>query len=77
MILQTLVGFTLVHQFCHLGIHSFTASRWFLKTFPFVTVWVIGLEPASLNKEGYAVVVSVPEQIRIPNKPIRLFTNRT
>jgi len=47
-------GFTLVHQFCVLGIHSFSGagSVIFKDVPPFVTVWGNRAEPYGINKEG-------------------------
>ena len=47
-------GFTLVHQFCAMGAHSFSgASTLILKDVPpFVTVWGNRAEAYGINKEG-------------------------
>lgn len=47
-------GFTLVHQFCTMGIHSFSGagSVIFKDVPPFVTVWGNRAESYGINKEG-------------------------
>lgn len=47
-------GFTLVHQFCAMGVHSFSgaATVIFKDVPPFVTVWGNRAEAYGINKEG-------------------------
>jgi UDP-N-acetylglucosamine acyltransferase len=70
----TLGGFTLVHQFCHLGIYSFTgaSSLIFKDVPPFVTVWGNRAEPYGLNKEGLRRRGFSPEQIRILHQAYKI-----
>jgi len=67
-------GFTLVHQFCHLGIYSFTgaSSLIFKDVPPFVTVWGNRAEPYGLNKEGLRRRGFSPEQIRILHQAYKI-----
>jgi UDP-N-acetylglucosamine acyltransferase len=47
-------GFTLVHQFCAIGMHSFSGANTliFKDVPPFVTVWGNRAEAYGINKEG-------------------------
>jgi len=59
-------GFTLVHQFCAMGMHSFSgASTLIFKDVPpFVTVWGNRAEAYGINKEGLRRHGKSPETIR-------------